>query len=47
MLGRVFKAYDIRGVYPDLLTDQMAWQIGFGCSRFLDALPKGVRIVNR
>jgi phosphomannomutase len=37
MLGRVFKAYDIRGTYPDLLTDQMAWQIGFGASRFLRA----------
>ncbi|MEM1329872.1 MAG: phosphomannomutase/phosphoglucomutase [Planctomycetota bacterium] len=35
MLGRVFKAYDVRGTYPDLLTDQMAWQIGFGVSRFL------------
>lgn len=35
MLGRVFKAYDIRGTYPDPLTDQMAWQIGYGASRFL------------
>ncbi|MCW5777610.1 MAG: phosphomannomutase/phosphoglucomutase [Phycisphaeraceae bacterium] len=35
MLGRVFKAYDVRGTYPDLLNDQMAWQIGFGVSRFL------------
>ncbi len=35
MLGRVFKAYDIRGIYPDLLTDQIAWQVGFGSSRFL------------
>ncbi|GJM18220.1 MAG: putative phosphomannomutase [Phycisphaeraceae bacterium] len=35
MLGRVFKAYDIRGTYPDLLTDQMAWQIGYGTARFL------------
>ncbi|MDX2148725.1 MAG: phosphomannomutase/phosphoglucomutase [Planctomycetota bacterium] len=35
MLGRVFKAYDVRGTYPDLLNDQMAWQIGFGCSKFL------------
>lgn len=37
MLGRVFKAYDIRGTYPDLLTDAMAWQIGYGCARFLIA----------
>jgi len=35
MLGRVFKAYDIRGKYPDLLTDTMAWQIGYGASRYL------------
>jgi phosphomannomutase len=35
MLGRVFKAYDIRGTYPDLLNDAMAWQIGYGASKFL------------
>ncbi len=35
MLGRVFKAYDIRGTYPDLLTDAMAFQIGAGSGRFL------------
>jgi phosphomannomutase len=35
MLGRVFKAYDIRGTYPDLLNEQMAWQIGYGTSKYL------------
>jgi phosphomannomutase len=35
MLGRIFKAYDIRGTYPDLLNETMAWQIGFGASKFL------------
>lgn len=35
MLGRVFKAYDIRGVYPDPLSDKLAWQIGFGCGKHL------------
>lgn len=35
MLGRVFKAYDIRGTYPDLLTDMMGWQIGYGASKYL------------
>lgn len=35
MLGRVFKAYDVRGVYPDPLNENLAWQIGYGCSRFL------------
>lgn len=37
MLGRIFKAYDIRGTYPDLLTDMMAWQIGYGASKYLIA----------
>ena len=35
MLGRVFKAYDIRGTYPDLLNETLAWQIGYGTSKFL------------
>lgn len=35
MLGRIFKAYDIRGTYPDLLNETMAWQIGYGASKFL------------
>lgn len=35
MLGRIFKAYDIRGTYPDLLNDNMAWQIGHGAAKFL------------
>ncbi len=43
MLGRVFKAYDIRGTYPDLLNDAMAWQIGVGSATFLlnDAAAQG------
>lgn len=35
MLGKVFKAYDIRGVYPDPLNERMAWQIGYGCAEYL------------
>jgi phosphomannomutase len=35
MLGRVFKAYDIRATYPDMLNDQMARQIGYGTAKFL------------
>lgn len=35
MLGNVFKAYDVRGVYPSPLTDKMGWQIGYGASKFL------------
>ncbi|MDX2116739.1 MAG: phosphomannomutase/phosphoglucomutase [Planctomycetota bacterium] len=35
MLGRIFKAYDVRGTYPDLLNETLAWQIGYGASKFL------------
>lgn len=35
MLGKVFKAYDIRGTYPDPLNEKMGWQIGCGCASFL------------
>lgn len=35
MLGKVFKAYDIRGTYPDPLNETMARQIGYGASRYL------------
>lgn len=35
MLGKVFKAYDIRSTYPDPLDEKMAWQIGYGVSKFL------------
>jgi len=35
MLGNVFKAYDVRGVYPDPLNEKLAWQIGYGASAFL------------
>ncbi len=35
MLGKVFKAYDVRSTYPDPLNEDMAWQIGYGCAKFL------------
>jgi phosphomannomutase len=35
MLSKIFKAYDVRGIYPEPLNEKDAWQIGFGCARFL------------
>ncbi|MCA9309895.1 MAG: phosphomannomutase/phosphoglucomutase, partial [Phycisphaerales bacterium] len=35
MLGKVFKAYDIRGTYPDPLNEGLAWRIGYGCAEYL------------
>lgn len=49
MLGKVFKAYDIRGTYPDPLDETVAWKVGFGTATLLleesrdagDASPMG------
>jgi len=35
MLGKVFKAYDIRSAYPKPLNEKLAWQIGYGAAQFL------------
>ncbi len=35
MIGNVFKAYDVRGVYPSPLNEALAWRIGYASSSFL------------
>ena len=35
MLGKVFKAYDVRAIYPRPLNEKAAWQIGFGVADYL------------
>ena len=37
----IFKAYDIRGVYPDQIDEEDAWKIGFSTARFLRSLLRG------
>lgn len=37
----IFKAYDIRGVYPDQLNEEDAWKIGCAAARFLRSLLRG------
>ena len=37
----IFKAYDIRGVYPDQLDEEAAWKIGYAAARFLPSLLRG------
>ncbi|MEN6575537.1 MAG: phosphomannomutase/phosphoglucomutase [Phycisphaerales bacterium] len=41
MNPEIFKAYDIRGVYPDELCEEDAWKIGHATARFLPSLIKG------
>ncbi|MGI9013624.1 MAG: phosphomannomutase/phosphoglucomutase [Phycisphaerales bacterium] len=35
MLGKVFKAYDIRATYPKPLNEKLAWQIGYATAQYL------------
>jgi len=37
----IFKAYDIRGVYPDQMNEESAWKIGYAAARFLRSLLSG------
>jgi phosphomannomutase len=37
----IFKAYDVRGVYPDDLNEEDAWKIGCATARFLPSLMTG------
>lgn len=37
----IFKAYDIRGTYPDQLDEQAAWKIGHASAQFLRSMLRG------
>ncbi len=40
-LGKVFKAYDIRGVYSSEINEDLAWKIGYATGQFLRSLLRG------
>ena len=40
-LDKVFKAYDIRGVYPAEIDEQFAWKVGYASGQFLRSLLSG------
>jgi len=37
----IFKAYDIRGIYPDQLDEKAAWKIGHATAQFLRSMLRG------
>jgi len=37
----IFKAYDIRGIYPDQIDEEGAWKIGYATAQFLRSLLSG------
>ena len=40
-IEKVFKAYDVRGVYPDEIDEDLAWKIGHATAGFLRSLLSG------
>ena len=41
MDSSIFKAYDIRGTYPDKVNEDAAWKIGYATAQFLRSLLRG------
>lgn len=35
MIGKIFKAYDVRATYPDPLNEDAAWKVGFAAGTYL------------
>jgi len=35
MLEKIFKAYDVRAIYPDPFNESAAWRVGYGTGQFL------------
>lgn len=35
MISKIFKAYDIRSTYPDMINEDVAWKVGFATGTFL------------
>jgi len=42
MIEKVFKAYDVRATYPDMLNEESAWRIGFAVASFLHTGLRGL-----
>ena len=42
VIDKVFKAYDIRATYPDMLNEEVAWRIGFATASFLHTSLRGL-----
>lgn len=41
IIDKVFKAYDVRGIYGDEITEDLAWKIGHATGQFLRSLLSG------
>jgi len=49
-IAKVFKAYDVRALYPEPLNEDIAWRIGFAFAQYLkdlNGVDKGTALVSR
>src|SRR3984957_4217399 len=42
MIERIFKAYDVRAIYPNPLNEEAAWKVGHATAQFLKRNRQGV-----
>jgi phosphomannomutase len=42
MIDKIFKAYDVRATYPDMLNEDAAWRVGFATASFLHTGLRGL-----
>ncbi|MEE9404194.1 MAG: phosphomannomutase/phosphoglucomutase [Algisphaera sp.] len=48
MIGKIFKAYDVRALYPDPLNEDAAWRVGLATGNFLkEANGQGTVVVSQ
>src|SRR5208282_5179881 len=45
MIDKIFKAYDVRAVYPNPLNEEMAWRVGYGSAQYLKRSRQGAAAV--
>ena len=41
MTERIFKAYDVRGTYPDMISEDDAWKIGYATALYMQRSRQG------
>jgi phosphomannomutase len=46
MNDKIFKAYDVRATYPDMINEDAAWKIGHATAQFLKANPAPVKLAD-
>src|ERR1700744_476700 len=44
MLEKIFKAYDVRAIHPEPLSEDAAWKVGYGTATYLKQTCDGEKV---